>query len=322
MSGYDLSQGFESDVYLEGQIEYTIRGKLDVRSVGSGVSLHVYSSKEYSDGRRHGGNYNSSDLTFDDLSEIRDFLERHFELNNDEQNRMQLREVEGKVAQQDSTSLDIVVDNDGVYFSARGIDHKDREMILKEIHIPAGEVGKRSPGSSEVSFKSSNITNQIINLIDDFLELVGFSRHSGLEDAIPDEITKKLDQSKYGHEVKKHIQNGDRCLVNDLYHNALSSYIHAFEWAAIDYLEDNCGVDIISDEKEHGNYYNFAKGNNAVMDKLDEHVDLDQKNISKLESYNRAERRWMAHHKSGQIVPKDVEALRERFTVFLKAIHK
>jgi len=56
-------------------------------------------------------------------------------------------------------------------------------------------------------------------------------------------------------------------------------------------------------EEQDGNYYNFAGGQNSILDELTEYAELDQKTVSKIESMNRAERRWMAHHKSGQTLP-------------------
>jgi hypothetical protein len=47
-----------------------------------------------------------------------------------------------------------------------------------------------------------------------------------------------------------------------------------------------------------------------LVEELREATAASQKTISKLENFNRAERRWMAHHKSGDLQRQDVENVR------------
>lgn len=133
------------------------------------------------------------------------------------------------------------------------------------------------------------------------------------------DLRETLEETKYGHEVVKHIRDGDGCYRNSLWQPALSSYIHAFEWAAIAYLEAVAGLDIIEQER-NGNLYYFAKGNQNLLDELEKHVDVDQKTISRIKSMNQAERRWMAHHKSGTTLPDEVNAARARLREFLQTL--
>ena len=128
-----------------------------------------------------------------------------------------------------------------------------------------------------------------------------------------------LEQTKYGSEVIRHVREGDQCYRHSLWHSALTSYIHAFEWTAITYLENSTGIDIIERE-QNGNYYNFAGGQNSILDELTEHAELDQKTVSKIESMNRAERRWMAHHKSGQTLQDDVDQVRTRLSELIETL--
>jgi len=128
-----------------------------------------------------------------------------------------------------------------------------------------------------------------------------------------------LKEIKYGSEVISHVQEGDQCYRNSLWHSALTCYIHGFEWTAIAYLEFTTAVDII-EEEQNGNYYNFAGGRNSILDELTEHANLDQKTISKIESMNRAERRWMAHHKSGQTLQDDVDQIRSRLSELVETL--
>ncbi len=136
---------------------------------------------------------------------------------------------------------------------------------------------------------------------------------------LPQSTRKHLEETKYGHEVISHIQEGDRCYSHSLWQPALGSYIHAFEWAAITYLEDVEDVDIIAYERE-GNFYTFAKGGQNILDELQQYVDLDQKTVSSIKRMNRAERRWMAHHKSGETLPDEVDAVRSRLGTLLKTL--
>ncbi|WP_418284885.1 DUF2321 domain-containing protein [Halorubrum sp. DTA46] len=128
-----------------------------------------------------------------------------------------------------------------------------------------------------------------------------------------------LEQTKHGSEIINHVREGDQCYRHRLWHSALTCYIHAFEWAAIAYLEHTTDVDIIAEE-QNGNYYNFAGGRNSILDELTEHAEIDQKTVSKIESMNRAERRWMAHHKSGQTLQDDVDQVRSRLTEFIETL--
>jgi len=125
-----------------------------------------------------------------------------------------------------------------------------------------------------------------------------------------------LEQLRYGQEVVKHVREGDRCYRYSLWHSALTSYIHAFEWAAIAYLEHEHNIDIIQKEQD-GMYYNFAGGSNNILDELTDHAEIDQKTLSKLKSLNRAERRWMAHHKSGETLQDEVDGVRSRLSEFV-----
>jgi hypothetical protein len=137
---------------------------------------------------------------------------------------------------------------------------------------------------------------------------------------ITDDIHRNIAEKKYGHEVIKHTQEGDICVENDLHHLAISSYIHAIEWAIISFLEDKEGKDIIEEEKS-GKYYNFAGGQRSLLKELNKIRDIDQKTISKINSMNRAERRWMAHHKSGEVLPEEVTAIRARLRSILNELH-
>jgi len=143
----------------------------------------------------------------------------------------------------------------------------------------------------------------------------------GLGNIIDDRIKNILEYTKWGKEVIKHVRDGDKCYENGLIDPALGSYIHAFEWAIISYLESECNRDIIEEEKKGKPYY-FARGDKNLLSTLIEcKKDIDQKTIDKIRELNNAERRWMAHHKSGKTLEAEVKAVRDRLKEFLKILY-
>lgn len=127
-----------------------------------------------------------------------------------------------------------------------------------------------------------------------------------------------LTNTEYGTEVIEHIQDGDRCYKSRLWQSALVMYVHAYEWSIIAYLEHSEDVNIIEREQEGQDvYYSLAGRSPSLLDELTNHLNLDQKMISRIESMNRAERRWMAHHKSGETLQQEVDAIRARLATLL-----
>lgn len=152
--------------------------------------------------------------------------------------------------------------------------------------------------------------------LENFLEDLCHSGSVVLDDMFSPEIRTELESIHYGNEVIEHIEDGDKCFENELFAPALGSYIHAIEWTMIAYLEDREGIDII-DKESDGTYYQFAAGHHNLLDELTDQVTLDQKTVSKIESMNQAERRWAAHHKSGEALPTEIEAVRSRLEELL-----
>lgn len=146
------------------------------------------------------------------------------------------------------------------------------------------------------------------------------SGSSDLPELVSDDIEKELRKSKHGDEVIKQIEDGDACIENELWQPALGSYIHAVEWAFIAYLEANHGLDVIQKEQQGGVYYNLAGGHHSLLDEVMNHVNLDQKVVSSIRSMNQAQRRWIAHHKSGETLGHDVMSLRSRLKTILKEL--
>lgn len=141
-----------------------------------------------------------------------------------------------------------------------------------------------------------------------------------LFEIIDEDLQRVLQSTKYGDEVIDHVVDGDELYEHGFYQPSLSSYIHAFEWAMITYLEDKNDIDIIEREKD-GELYYFTGGEKNLLDEMKKvSAPINQKMETKIKSLNRVERRWMAHHKSGNTLPSEVLALRERLGHFLTGL--
>lgn len=135
------------------------------------------------------------------------------------------------------------------------------------------------------------------------------------------EIKKYLEDTKYGDEIITHVSDGDKCYNNKLWFPSLTMYVHAFEWAAITYLEDQTGRDIIEREREGANYYLVgSQESNSILDELNRNVEIDQKTLALISNMNRLERRWVAHHKSGETLQKEVDSVRGRLKIFVETL--
>lgn len=132
-------------------------------------------------------------------------------------------------------------------------------------------------------------------------------------------VRRYLQQTKYGDEVVSHLRDGDDCYRHSLWFPALTMYIHAIEWAAISFLEAEARTDIIEQERNGVRYY-LAGGQHSIVDELENHSSVDQKTISIINNINRVERRWVAHHKSGQTHRDDVDALRSRLETLVDSL--
>ena len=129
----------------------------------------------------------------------------------------------------------------------------------------------------------------------------------------------KLEDSKYGEEVIKYVQDGDKCYRNRLWLPSLTMYVHAIEWAIIAFLKDRGIVDVVEKERE-GTLYYLASGPNSLLNELKEHSEVDQKTLSYISNINRLERRWAAHHKSGDVLQNEVDSVRKRLELIVEEL--
>lgn len=138
-------------------------------------------------------------------------------------------------------------------------------------------------------------------------------RDRNLSPLLPPSRCRQLEATKYGDRAIRHIREADYCFELDLFLPALASYIHGIEWTIITYMQKEIGRDVIDEEKKGGHYNEYLDLVNELGDK----ADLDQMTMARLEALNEM-RRWMAHHKSGEINETDLRNVRTRLNDLLK----
>jgi len=192
------------------------------------------------------------------------------------------------------------------------------DKLLIETYAPANAVlfyweeSDYGDGFDTTNFEElQSFTRQVLGIL-------GETDQPELQEIEP-ELLEQISKWDYGGEVRKHLQDGDACFRAELLHPSLNSYIHAMEWACIAYLKEN-GTDIIKEEMEGGRYYDFANGHHTLLEEVKSEVDLDQKTISKIEAMNKAERRWTAHHKSGDLLEPEVLSVRSRLMTLMEKL--
>jgi hypothetical protein len=135
------------------------------------------------------------------------------------------------------------------------------------------------------------------------------------EPTLSQEVRAKLEQTRYGHKVSKFADEGDECLRYRLHHSALGSYIHGIEWAIICYLEVEKNRDLIQQEKSGGFGFDYGQ----LLKELRETGAISQ---TSWEDLNRrvTERRWMGHHKEGEIAQSNVKSVKDRFEILTQKL--
>lgn len=134
-----------------------------------------------------------------------------------------------------------------------------------------------------------------------------YTEAESLDTRLSEETVNQLNEHQYGRTAVQYVNEGDQCLQQNLLHAALSCYIQAIEWVILHYKVMADEEDFVEQQQkgEIGPVY-FSD----LVDELREATAASQKTLSKLENFNRAERRWMAHHKSGDLQRQDVENVR------------
>jgi hypothetical protein len=134
-----------------------------------------------------------------------------------------------------------------------------------------------------------------------------YTEAESLDTRLSEETVNKLNKHQYGRTAVQYVNEGDQCLQQNLLHAALSCYIQAIEWSILHYKITEEDTDLIeAQQKGETGYLQFIH----LVQKIQGDGSISQKTSSKLENMNNAERRWMAHHKSGQLERQDVENVR------------
>jgi hypothetical protein len=134
-----------------------------------------------------------------------------------------------------------------------------------------------------------------------------YTEAESLDTRLSESTVNQLNEHQYGRTAVQYVNEGDQCLQQNLLHAALSCYIQGIEWVIIHYKATEDNEDLI-EQQQRGNaspvYFS------DLVDELGNVTAASQKTMTKLENFNRAERRWMAHHKSGELHQEDVENVR------------
>lgn len=134
-----------------------------------------------------------------------------------------------------------------------------------------------------------------------------YTEAESLDSRLSEQTVEKLDSHQYGRTTVQYVNEGDQCLQQNMLHAALSCYIQAIEWAILHHKVTEDDEDLIEQQQsgEIGPVY-FKE----LVSEVDDVTEVSQKTVSKLKNFNSTERRWIAHHKSGQLERQDVENVR------------
>lgn len=147
----------------------------------------------------------------------------------------------------------------------------------------------------------------------EYLELVKYSMKVGIDL----NQFNYLNKFEYGEEILKHLLDCAKCMEHGILHPALSSFVHAIEWALITGLKVK-GKDIIKEEVEKKKrYYNLLD----LIEESHRQGIISDKMYDRLKNFNQTQRRWAAHHKTGDMIGKDIKDVTELFEELMKEIN-
>lgn len=134
-----------------------------------------------------------------------------------------------------------------------------------------------------------------------------------VEVSLTDDQRESLGATDYGRSVIQYLDEGDGCLERNYLHASLSCYIHAIEWAIIAFWMIERDEDLISKQVK-GDPPLFYRDLTSL---LRENTPAKQRTIESLEKFNEVERRWVAHHREGELRRTRVESVRETLLVLI-----
>lgn len=103
-----------------------------------------------------------------------------------------------------------------------------------------------------------------------------------LRETVTNQVRRRLKETKYGNYVVELVDEGDEALRYQLLHPALSSYIHAIEWAIICYREAEQGEDLVEKETTGEFGYNYGQ---LIDDELPDNAPVSQKTKEELSTF-------------------------------------
>jgi hypothetical protein len=136
-----------------------------------------------------------------------------------------------------------------------------------------------------------------------------------IESEISQEHRDSLNQLEYGDTALQYLNEGDTCLQRGLLNAALNCYILCIEWTIITHLKREGRRDVIEEEKEEGGDFYWE-----LVEEIEDDEYVSQKTFEKLDNMNSVERRWMAHHKSGELAETDVRNVRDRLEILIREL--
>ncbi|OYT60804.1 hypothetical protein B6U81_04350, partial [Thermoplasmatales archaeon ex4484_30] len=105
-----------------------------------------------------------------------------------------------------------------------------------------------------------------------------------------------------------------KCIEHGILHPALSSFVHAIEWTLVTGLKIK-GKDIIKEERKKKRYHL----SNLIEESHRQGI-ISDKMYDRLKNFNQTQRRWAAHHKTGDVIEKDMKDVTELFKELVNEI--
>lgn len=137
-----------------------------------------------------------------------------------------------------------------------------------------------------------------------------------MESSINETVRDSVLESEYGQTALGYYDEGQECFQRNNLRAALNCYILSIEWVIISYLKEERDRDVISEEAENDSGYYFMN----LVDLIAGSEKVSQKTIGRLKGMNYAERRWMAHHKRGDLGKKEVASVKERLEILTEEL--
>ena len=142
------------------------------------------------------------------------------------------------------------------------------------------------------------------------------TKSKAIDERLSDPLREILKDTEYGPTVLRYLDEGNEAMSNNLTHAALSCYIQAIEWTVITFYFEHMDRDLIQEGQDRDSPPYFF---NELVELLDE-TPATKKTTSRLSSMNQAERRWIAHYKTGIESENEVIAVQERLLILIREL--